>query len=308
MELIIKKTIPVKPNNTNKIFWKQNIFFLEKFSRIATVTDVKFLNKNILVVAHREAAELYLIKIKDTKLEIVDSLILTNEPDKTKYGDAFHPDLISIDKNTIYMTCYGSMCCIVKIINDKLIYHSIILLNKKGISYHGICVKNQFLYLGGCNYTDRTTLLTKYNTRNGKISKIKTGINGYRIKTIDIYQNKFIFGLDTGGGVYKDYKFMMYVNTKGKLNKVYETNTVNNSQVDGSIVYKNHYFSTVHEGNQRSGYILVYRIHSNHLTLVNKVKCHDFPHGIDIFDNKLAYTSYSKSSITILPLSDFIDI
>ena len=68
MEFIFNETIPK--------FWTQGYFNFGNQKRIATVTDVKFISENKLIVAHRAAAKLYLIELIDNNYIIKDTLLL----------------------------------------------------------------------------------------------------------------------------------------------------------------------------------------------------------------------------------------
>lgn len=315
MELVIKKDVPSKPTKPNQVFWRQQHFFLGTQSRIATLTDVKFVDENTMVVAHRAAAELYLIKIHhQAKLNIIDTLVLHKEPEKY---NTFHPDLMSIHNETLYLTCYRSKICIVKIVNGtSLSYQRTIIINKQNIPYHGIFYHKEIIYLGGCNSTHKNTLFSKYNTKTQKIQHITNKhLNGYRMKSICYYDNnKLIIGLDTGGDVSKNSLIKIFEIKESSSSSDDDVNLVqlgsieiHQAQTDGSCIYKNYYFTTMHYIDSQKCYILVYKIENNNtLTLIKKKECHDFAHGIDIFDDKLAYTSYAQSCVIITSLKDFI--
>ena len=83
---------------------------------------------------------------------------------------------------------------------------------------------------------------------------------------------------------------------------------IKKAQIDGSVIYMNYFFITLHCGNDKCGYIYIGKIDKNKLIFVRKVKCNSFPHGIDVYNNKLVYTSYANSSITIYSLDEFIDL
>jgi len=53
-------------------------------------------------------------------------------------------------------------------------------------------------------------------------------------------------------------------------------------------------------------YIYISEIKNENIIFIKKIKCKNFPHGIDIYNNKLIYTSYANSSIIIEPLDKFI--
>lgn len=48
------------------------------------------------------------------------------------------------------------------------------------------------------------------------------------------------------------------------------------------------------------GYLYKGVVENRKIVSINKFKTNDFPHGIDVRDNKIAYTSYSTSGIHII--------
>ena len=64
----------------------------------------------------------------------------------------------------------------------------------------------------------------------------------------------------------------------------------------------------MHCGIDKCGYIFIGKIDKDKLIFVKKVACNNFPHGIDVYNNKLAYTSYANSSVTIHSLDEFIQL
>jgi hypothetical protein len=100
---------------------------------------------------------------------------------------------------------------------------------------------------------------------------------------------------------------MFYILENNKL-KLLDSIEIEKSQIDGSVIYKDYFFITLHCGIDKCGYIYIGKINNNKLIFIKKVKCNNFPHGIDIYNNKLVYTSYANSSITIHSLDEFIDL
>ena len=130
MEYIFNEIIPT--------YWKQGYFSFGSQKRIATVTDVKFISDNKLIVAHRGAAKLFLIEIDNNTYKIIDSLLLNID------GKYYHPDLISIQNNRIYMTAYTNMSCIVDIIDNKLNIVKLVKIHEY-INYHGCFIMNNLV-------------------------------------------------------------------------------------------------------------------------------------------------------------------
>lgn len=290
MEYIFNE--PIQPD------WKQGYFWFGSQKRIATVTDVKFISDNKLIVAHRANAKLYLIEINNNKYKILNTLLLKFN---NKY---YYPDLISIENNRIFMTAYTNISCIIDIVNNKLKFVKLIKIHNY-ISYHGCCVKNNLIYYGGVKDKDDNTPLTIYNYNTNETKNIKINYDR-RIKAITIYNDNIVLCLDgyNTRSILFDSWVMYYklTNTIELLDSIHIPNT----QIDGLVIHNNYFFITLHDGSDRCGYVYIGSINDDNITYVKKVKCNNFPHGIDIYNNKLVYTSYANSSVTIHSLNDFI--
>jgi len=289
MEYIFNEIIPT--------YWKQGYLSFGDQKRIATVTDVRFVSDDILLVAHRACAKLYLIKIHDSTYTILDTLLL-------KINDTYyHPDSICVHKNRIYMTAYTNTSCIVDIIDTRLQLVTVIQIHTY-IQYHGCCATDNVIYYGGVKDKDNNTPYTVYNTNTKTFTHMKMNYNR-RIKSISVWNDNILLGLDDlhTKKVYDSYIMYYTLDTNILLDSIH----IKNSQIDGSVIYKNYFFITLHSGIDKCGYIYIGTIHHTNITFVKKVRCNDFPHGIDVYNNTLAYTSYANSSITVHSLSDFID-
>ena len=84
------------------------------------------------------------------------------------------------------------------------------------------------------------------------------------------------------------------------LNIIDESIYIQDSQPDGAVVYKDYYLFTRHCSIKRCGIIGIYKIHNNKLELVKEIECENFPHGIDVNENRIVYTSYTKSAIFMI--------
>ena len=282
-------------------FWTQGYFWFGKQKRIATVTDVKFISDNKLIVAHRAAAKLYLVQINNNTYEIIDSIILKID------STYFHPDLISIQNNRIYMTAYTNNVCMVDIIDNKLNIVKVIKIHEY-LQYHGCFCKNNVIYLGAVKDKNNNIPLTIYNCETNQFVNIKLNYNR-RIKTINVINNNILLGLD--GKISNDRIFdswIMYYKLHNNKLLLLDSIHIKNAQIDGSAIYNNHFFITLHSEIYKCGHIYIGSINDTKLTFIKKVQCNDFPHGMDIYNNKLAYTSYANSSVMVHSLDEFIKI
>jgi hypothetical protein len=288
---------------TEGVYWLQGFFKLGKKKRIATVSDIKFFTDTKLIIAHRAAAKLYLAEYSiDNKLNVLSTLELNFN------NYFFHPDLFDIYDNKIYLTDYTNIICIVEIKNDALFYVKSIVLHEY-VKYHGIYCNKEIVFVGGVRNKDKNTILTVYNSSNDEIKHIKTNLDR-RIKSISSYgKDKLILCVD----FFADYKnnlvdssIMLYSLENDKL-LLLDFLNLNNYQLDGMAFNNNHFFVTANSIDDECSYIIVGNVDKQKkLNLIKKVHCHDFPHGIDIRNNLLAYTSYAKSSVTFQLLSNYI--
>ena len=151
VEFQIKEDVPTQKKGA-RVFWPQGSFYFNTQTRVATLTDVKYINENLVVVAHRAAAKLYLVEIRDGSFEILDSLLLDTAKYslniKKRFGGQryFHPDLISTYNNNVYMSEYTDRCCIVNVKGRRLIYEKTIGLGGHG--FHGCAADNGRVMFG----------------------------------------------------------------------------------------------------------------------------------------------------------------
>ena len=302
MKLEIIRNIPKEPSEEKSVFWKQGEFFFGDQSRIATMTDVQFINKDTLVACHRAAAEVYLIKIINNTFQIIDSIVLDKEPHKYGWGRAaFHPDLMSYHEGIIYLSEYGPNYCIVEVSNDKLVYVGVYKGNNVNLSYHGILANDNGIYLGGCNPAISTYI------KNNKYYNLLTSksFTKERVKMISSYNDLLIMGFDTevGGGAkgtIGDTIIRILKHDKNNLQIIDESILIKNAHPDGAVVYKDYYLFTRHCSIKRCGIISICKIYNNKLELVKEIECENFPHGIDVNENRIVYTSYAKSAIFMI--------
>ena len=310
VEHVFNETVPSKKMGDG-VYWKQGNFYFNGEKRVATVTDVKFVSDTILVVAHRAAAKLYLIELKNDAMNVLDTISLEfNHWGIRHWGKKyFHPDLIALHKNSVYMSEYSNRCCIVDIIDNKFIFNNV--LRFKGPACHGCFSKDDSVLFGAV----KNGTITIFDDTTKKFSVFDTGIadKTKRIKTIGMDGNNFVLGLDNNIKSADNRKIGgdSWVNLyECKNNKFLELDSLRlpNTQIDGHRSYKNFHFITMHDGDNKCGVIVILKVSNNKIDVFRKVKCESFPHGIDIYNDQLVYSSYTNSSITSHPLRDFLAI
>lgn len=293
----------------DEVYWKQGNFPFGSEQRIATVTDVKFVSNERAVVAHRAAAKLFLVSISDKKCTVLDSIVLKVN------GRVYHPDSMSVCHNVVFVVHYDDTCCMLRVIDGKFVFMKTFVI-KKNIPYHGIFSTDSSVYFGGVRSGDNNTFVTIYEKNkfgvdwNGDFEanpiEMKLGFNR-RVKSLARYNDDLVLvcdGKTQSQRVFDSYIMLYRLNPTEMtfLNEV----VLENSQTDGLVMQGNNFFATIHSADDRCGYIVVGEILDDTVRVLRKVKCASFPHGIDICNDKLAYSSYTNSSIILHYLNDFM--
>ena len=285
------------------IFWKQGEFFFGDQKRVATVTDVKFLEKDRLVVAHRAAAKIYLVDISQETPRVVDSLRLRYRGRfRRRY---FHPDLIALDGASLYISAYKNRYAKVRIHEDRLELESVRAVG--GDKYHGCAVKGDVLLLGGVS----TSQITRVSKVDASVSSLEVEMKEpVRIKMISAEDEFYFLSLDRRVGTTKkpgcsgDAWFSQYRLVGERLVEV-DSVFFEGCQIDGAVSSHGMHFVSLQDSVEGCGYVVTLKV-GDRLEVVKKTRCDDFPHGLDVHDQTLAYSSYSTSSVHIRPLSEFL--
>lgn len=312
MDIVIKDrfTCNKKLKNFAKFFpfitgpyWEQGYFYCGNKKRISTLTDVKFITNNYIVVAHRASASISLFEIKGTDAKLQDRISIFSLKHKIikKY---LHPDLIYLNDNFLYISSFTNKIAQVTIKNKRLKLNKILKFGKE--KFHGISMINNKLILPGVHSEKITTLDIKTNQVNYLILKIKKPQR--RVKTISIKNDVFFISTDTWysrelGAIGDSWLSIFSLNGTDLIEQ--ENIFLPNSQVDGSLFTKDFILVSVHSADDNCGYILTLKFKPK-LKLIKKTKCHPFPHGMDVSNNHLAYTSYSTSSVHVKSLSNYL--
>jgi len=219
---------------------------------------------------------------------------------------SFHPDLIDVHNNYVYMTAYTEKCCVVKIQEKKFVFDRVFTIHPKKNMFHGIHIKKDMVYFGAQKSIDNSTFLTVFNINKKKFQKnIKINFDR-RIKAISTYSNnKILLGCDNGRIMENTFDswIMLYEFSKNQM-KLLDSIKITTAQLDGVLIWKDYFFVTIHSGNAKSGVIIVGMINKNKIQIIKNVICNDFPHGLTIHNDEFIYSSYDRSSITIHPLKD----
>jgi hypothetical protein len=296
---------PQSVTKKGELVWKQGYFPFGSQSRIANITAIKFITSDLVVVAHRAVAKLYLLKIEETMCEIIDSITVK------KNGKYYHPDGMALLNNKLYITAFTADIPVVEILpNMTLKMDEIIKMNSHKMPYHGIYINPDHQFFGGCSSINNETCID-YLTNTQKKIRFMTGFDR-RIKgidMIDVVPNTLIVGSDNKTLKSKDL-FDSFVHTYSvdfKNQKLIHADDLRlpSSQIDGIVLNQKtmKWYATIHNGIDQCGYIVVGSVSQDKnlsLALLSKYRCDDFPHGIDLNNGNLSFTCYGTSSFAVV--------
>ncbi len=283
--------------------YKQKIYQGDRW-RYSSMTDVKFVNKEHIIAAHRYACKLYSIHLLENTYDIIDCLIL-NYKRKPYQTESF-----VISNNKIYMLSYSNILTIICILpNFKLAQTSILQLTQEYIPFHGIALHNDFIYMTPSQNTIGTEYIISLNTLNGQLKPIHTLGDDLRVKSIAFLPDDSIVVVvnykENTSMLEKGHVFngsiRLYTNNFVLLDSI----EVSSTHFDDVIQKDNVFYAT--GANLDGGFIYKGQVEDQKITSLNAYQVNDFPHGIDILDNKLAYTSYTTSGIHIIDKGSLIN-
>ncbi|MFC4892084.1 hypothetical protein ACFPDQ_03350 [Pseudofrancisella aestuarii] len=283
------------------VYWLQGEFCFGRESRVATITGVQFISPSLIVAAHREAAKLYLIKIINNTYKIIDEIIMNVKllPGYDKY---YHPDLMIFSNNYIYLSEFTNRLAIYKYQNNRLKLYKLVEVGD--YKYHACYANESGIYLGSVlggiiQHIDKKS----YEIKSLKIDLAIFNEEKIRMKTIIEYDGFFILGLDSSNSNKNSFIALYMQNHDDML--LLDCVVIRNAQIDGACLYEGNIFLSLHNGDYKKGQIYVINLIDKKIKVIHKVFCHGFPHGLDVFDGKIAYTSYKEKSIFIHDLTNF---
>lgn len=300
--IINEKDPPTKSTEKNKLVWKQGYFSFGTQSRIANVTAAKFITEELVVIAHRAAAKIFLLKLTGNTYEILDQLFL-KFPSLT-----FHPDGMDILNNKIYITAFTEKCCIVEIINNERLHFERVFSVVGRMQYHAVFSTELGIYLGSCcaRSNSNTIPIHFYDNETAKVFEYDTHFKR-RVKGLQLFDNDtkmIVVSDDKSKGrvnIFDSFVVLYHIN-KGKdpSLELLDEFQIKNSQVDDIIMKNSIWYATLHDADEKKGYILVGTItYSQKLIYLSKIYCDNFPHGIDFNFGHLMFTCYGTSSFTV---------
>lgn len=261
------------------------------------MTDVKFIDKDTIVAAHRYGCKVYLISIHFDGYQILDSMTLMHN------GVPYQTEAFIVLNNVIYLISFTNIMFIIDILpSNHLKQRNCIKLScDKSVSFHGIAARGDFVYVTPSKKTIGIEHIVTYNVNNGQLSKVACLGDSIRVKGLAFLPNDLII-------VIINYKAKTSMIEKGHtFDGAVRLYTLDFTLLDSIEVPLTHFDAIVTTGHKfyatgadlDGGYIFKGKVN----TSIEKIESvcgypvHDFPHGIDILDTIIAYTSYTTSGI-----------
>ena len=271
--------------------------FVGKQFRYDTITDALFINENLIVVADRQDATIYLVKIdiKKKTNEIIDTHMCFQN---NKY---YNPDLMAIINDTIYLSTFSNEIYTIKIEDNKINFSGILTFDKK-FEFHGVCkIDENRLYFTDLQFSG---IILEYNINNNTSNEIiLPKLEKKRIKNVVVINNDYLIALACDRGpnhkpmIYDSFVYL-YKKNGESFNYVHGI-TLDNAHIDSGI-YKDNICYVTCQDLSNYGTLYSFSIKNNSFINTKKIQVSTFPHGISYYNNYIAYTSYGKSSVNIL--------
>lgn len=266
--------------------------------RYPSMTDVKFIDDEYIVAAHRYSCKVYVIRLHNNNtFTIVYTLIMTYN------GNSYQTESFVIVNNKIYMISFSNVMTIIDILPDYTLQQKqSVILDNSNIPFHGIALLNQNIYITPSRKTIGTEYILSYNIWNGEIKNIATLGDNIRVKHLTFFDNELIV-------VVMNYKTDTSMAQQGHtFNGSIRLYTIGYELLDNAEIPLTHFDCVVCKGNVFyatgadliGGYIYKGVVNDRKIKSIIKYQVNDFPHGIDIRNNVIAYTSYSTSGIHII--------
>jgi len=265
-------------NENNSQMYEQ---FLNEKKRLSTMTDVKFINNNIIIGASFCGCYLCIYDINNDTMIDKYYLKLNN-----KY---INVDLIAIDDKYIYCSHISEyLIGIYSYKNYKINLIKYISTRMFG-KPHGLYVNNNNLY---------------YTTINGlciKNNKIIYKCENKQIQSIDLFNNNVIITTVSLPATYIKNNFdnissIIFINT----GDIYE---YKNKRFDGISIKDNKLYVC----DQYNSEVIVFNIiNDNNKYILEQIDCiknNEFCHGCHCYDNMLAIACYGTNSINLYDIS-----
>jgi hypothetical protein len=280
--------------------YAEKIYQGSSHSRITSMTDVKWMSETRIIAAHRYAGKLYIIDISGGRYKIITTYTHTYK------NKLYTTEMFDIDKERkkIYLICFTEMFFIFDILpTDTIVCVKSVQLNTANIPYHGIRLHMNHLFITPSYKNYGIEAIKKYNIHNNCITDINLPDKNIRIKHISILPDNTILLLicyktDTVMSMLTHYSSGCIRLYSPDFRTILDTYDLPSIHLD-SIVSQDYVFYATCRDLTR-GFLLKGCICNQKIMEETRFACEDFPHGIDIFGSKIAYTSYTTSGVHII--------
>ncbi len=282
--------------------------------RYDTISDCAFLDESHIICVDRQMAIIYLVQYNiENNLHVVKDFV-----ECIFDGAPFNFELITIgrdpvtSKTTVYGVSYSNKLFSCDVVDYKFVKLKTIQVVAKD-NYHGV----QVLEDGESVYVTnmKTPSFTKFNTKTSK-SETFFCAGGVRMKDAAIIDENYVILLssDSGpvngeqrqdGSVHprsKPYNSHVLIYNR-KNSELLCKHLLENTQIDGCVYDAPHCYVTCTDSDG-NGFIMRGTIDAiaKKISEAVHIPCHGFPHGIDIANGCIAYTSYTESALYICRL------
>ena len=265
--------------------------------RYDTISDCEFIDESHIVCVDRQMAQLYLIRfdLSGSTYTILDTTtVVCNDVPQ-------HFELISLRRTPsgvhLYSITYSNTLFSCTIINNKFGNFRTTIINRDD-SYHGVYAFGDSVYVTNMS---RPTI-TEYNTKSHSRKSIVCS-EGVRMKDVFVIDDMHILALSSDRGPitnvtynppYDSHVFIYNRHTGAVVAK----HTLKNTQIDGCFYNAPHCYVTC-TNSDGGDYLFRAKIDGYTFSEPTSIPCAGFPHGISIYRNLIAYTSYTDSALYI---------
>lgn len=285
--------------------------------RYDTISDCEFLDDTHIVCVDRQEAKLYLIQfdLSGSTYTILDSQTAICK------GEPQHLEIISIRRPEtagtpaiLYSISYTNVLFSCQIKNNKFSNFQTQIINNDD-AYHGVqaAVGTNQVYV--TNMIRPT--ISEINTKTGAKRTITCGA-GTRMKDVAILDDDHLIAISSDRGPIsgkqnKDgtvtpqnppYDSHVLIYNRRTGGEPIAKHVLPATQIDGCIYHAPYCYVTCTDV-RGTGYIFRSKIDGYNFTEVTHIPCAGFPHGLAIYGDKFAYTSYTESALFIEPLARF---
>jgi hypothetical protein len=269
--------------------------------RYPSMTDVKFISDTQIVAAHRYACKVYLIRLGASGHVIEDTLVI-------KHGGKLHQtEAFVVMNDVIYMISFSNILTMIDILpNHTLQKRAEVILSSSNVPFHGIAIHHGLVYVTPSKTSAGTEYITTLDPLTNHLSHVATLGDTVRVKGLTFLpsgQIVVIINYKTPTSlVQPGHMFDGAIRLYSPEFTLLDTMEMPSTHFDGIVSNGDRFYAT--GADLHGGYIIVGTVLHDKLGAIRAVPVHDFPHGIDLRNGKVAYTSYKTSGVHFIGESD----